>query len=364
MSQRVALARARSSPEELRLLADAAVDWWRGAPALAHAVAAGAYAAAGDLDASAREVAIVGAAGGWRAEGSYLQSVLVVHLAEAAIALGDIELCNDLLTGVEHLVASCGVNGAIVAFAGPFAHTAGTLAAALGDQDKAHALLGQSVATAQRLGATVWVRSGDAAIAALARTDADDRKSSEPVRETALLSRMGKVWTFSWQGEQGTIVHAKGIADISTLIRHQGQDVSALALAGGGAVAGSSHDQMIDIEALNAYRRRLDELTAEMDRADADADMGRSDLLQDEHDQLIAEIKRATGLGGRLRGRANDPAERARKAVSARIRDAISRLESLAPSLAAHLDRSVQTGLHCSYSPGDDEAPVRWIVEG
>ena len=96
-------------------------------------------------------------AGGWQSEGSYLRSVLVAHLAEAAAAVGDLELCQ-ASSPTYPLVDSCGVNGAVVAFAGPFAHTAGILAAALGDHETAHRMLEESIDTSRRLGATVWVR--------------------------------------------------------------------------------------------------------------------------------------------------------------------------------------------------------------
>ncbi len=89
MSQRVALASARRDPDELRTLATDAVRWWTGAPVLAHAVAAGALAKAGDLEGAESEVAKVNASGGWQSEGSYLRSVLVGHLAEASVALGE-----------------------------------------------------------------------------------------------------------------------------------------------------------------------------------------------------------------------------------------------------------------------------------
>ena len=70
------------------MLAADAVSWWTGAPVLAHAVAAGALAKAGDLEGAESEVAKVDASGGWQSEGSYLRSVLVGHLAEASVALG------------------------------------------------------------------------------------------------------------------------------------------------------------------------------------------------------------------------------------------------------------------------------------
>ena len=52
-----------------------------------------------------------------------------------------------------------------------------------------------------------------------------------------------------------------------------------------------------------------------------------------------------------------DQSERARKAVTARIRDVIGRLEPVHPALAGHLRESVTTGTRCSYSP---PTPVSW----
>jgi hypothetical protein len=326
-------------------------------------VAAGAAAAAGDLEAAAREVASVAASGGWHHEGSYLRSVLVAHLAEAATALGDTELCRALLDDIEPLVGSCGVNGAVVAFAGPFAHTAGLLASQLGAHDDAEVMLRRSIDTARRLGAAVWVRQGEAALRAnsCARRGGDDL-AGDPDLHEASLTRDGKVWTIVFRSERGSVPHVKGLADIAALVRKRGREVPALALTGAQTVTVASSDELIDLDALAAYRRRLDQLGVELDQAADDADIGRAQRLGEEREQLLAEIRRATGLGGRLRTTANLPAERARKAVSARIRDAIRRLDAVAPELAAHLDRSIQTGLRCSYAPVGDDATIRWIV--
>jgi len=360
MSQRVALARTREDPDELRRLARDAVDHWTGAPALAHAVAAGASATAGDLDAAAREVAMVTESGGLADEGSYLRSVLVAHLADAAVALDDAGLCRSLLDDMDGLTDSCGVNGAVVAFAGPFAHPAGVLAAALGDVERGRELLTRSIDTSRRLGASVWIRRGETARQELDR----EAVGTEEQEGTgfASITREGPVWMVSWRDERGRLPHSKGLTDISVLVRHRGEEISALRLVSESTVAGTGRDQLIDREALDAYRTRLADLDAEIDSAGGDADIGRSERLEHEREQLLVEIRRATGLGGRLRRDANDPAERARKAVSARIRDAIGRLDAVTPQLAAHLDRSIRTGLRCSYAPSVDEY-VEWKVE-
>ena len=366
MSQRVALASARRDPDELRTLAGDAVRWWTGAPVLAHAVAAGALAKAGDLEGAEHEVGMVAASGGWQSEGSYLRSVLVGHLAEASIALGDKELCAELFADIEDITDACGVNGAVVAFAGPFAHTAGILASVLDDHESARSMLHRSIATSRRLGAVVWARDGEAALHAVeerlgAATPDDDAIDSEA--ETASLIRHGGVWTVSWRHESGTLPHLKGLADIATLVGRRDQEVSALELAGGPAASGVGTDLMTDRQSLDAYRRRLDDLDVEIDAADRDADIGRSELLDAERQQLLAELRTVTGLGGRIRSNSNDPSERARKAVSGRIRDAIGRLADITPDLATHMDRSIHTGLRCSYEPVGDDGLIHWNIE-
>jgi hypothetical protein len=365
MSQRVALASARRDPDELRTLAADAVSWWTGAPVLAHAVAAGALAAARDLEGADHEVGMVAASGGWQSEGSYLRSVLVGHLAEAGVALGHRELCAELLADLEDVTEACGVNGAVVAFAGPFAHTAGILSSGLGDQETARSMLHRSIDIARHLGAAVWLRHGEVALQAVeervAAADPAAPDVSGPV--TASLIRHGGVWTISWQHESGTLPHRKGLADIATLVARRGREVSALELAGGPSVSGVGTEAMTDLQSLDAYRRRLDDLDAEIDAADRDADLGRSELLEVEREQLLAELRRVTGLGGRIRSNSNDPTERARKAVSGRIRDAIGRLAEITPELAAHLDRSIRTGLRCSYAPVSDEQSIQWNIE-
>ena len=262
------------------------------------------------------------------------------------------------------LTNCCGVNGAVVAFAGPFAHAAGILAAELGDLDLASTMFERSIDTSRRLGAAVWVRQGEWAQNALPSSPAPGISAgaeSRPV--TASLSRAGTIWTVSFGAERGNLPHVKGMADIAILVRHRGQDLPALQLLGSPSVPDGQPGELIDMKALRAYRHRLAELDAEIDQATSDTDLASINRLIAERDQLLTEVRHATGLGGRIRTFANDPAERARKAVSARIRDAIHRLDSIAPRLAAHLDRSIKTGLRCSYTPSGVDSSIRWNVD-
>jgi hypothetical protein len=67
-------------------------------------------------------------------------------------------------------------------------------------------------------------------------------------------------------------------------------------------------------------------------------------------DALLHELRSAMGMGGRRRA-LGDSKERARKAVSGRIRESIERLRQAHPELARHLEATVATGTLCSYDP-------------
>ena len=73
-------------------------------------------------------------------------------------------------------------------------------------------------------------------------------------------------------------------------------------------------------------------------------------------DALVEHLTAAYGLGGRAR-RGGDPRERARTAVTARVREAIKRVVEADAELGEHLRRSVQTGTFCTYDPVSE---LRW----
>ncbi|WP_219415833.1 hypothetical protein [Pseudonocardia nigra] len=141
--------------------------------------------------------------------------------------------------------------------------------------------------------------------------------------------------------------------DLAHLLARPGQEIAALDLAG---VRGADLGEVSDARARSAYRARLAELDTELAEADTGGDVERSARAAAERDAPVAHLTAAYGLGGRAR-RAGDPGERARSAVTARIRDALRRIERAHPELGHHLDRSVRTGSFCAYQPED---PVSW----
>jgi len=115
---------------------------------------------------------------------------------------------------------------------------------------------------------------------------------------------------------------------------------------------------LIDAAARDAYRRRLADLDREAEAADRAGDADRSAGVLAERTALVAELRRATGLGGRPR-RAGRDAERARVNATKAIRGTVARLAATAPLAAAHLSNSLHTGHHLRYQPAPG-GPARW----
>ncbi|MCX4675927.1 AAA family ATPase [Streptomyces sp. NBC_01433] len=169
--------------------------------------------------------------------------------------------------------------------------------------------------------------------------------------------RNGPVWMLRWDGVTVHVPDAKGLRDLHTLLGLPGSDIPAvhlLAPEGGELVVAARQlggDPVLDDEAKHRYKERLDRLDVEIDRAAARDDVRRVEEYDRERQALLDELRSAAGLGGRTR-RLGDETERARKTVTARIRDTLRKLDGLHPQLAAHLRESVTTGTTCAYRPG------------
>jgi len=163
------------------------------------------------------------------------------------------------------------------------------------------------------------------------------------------FERDGDHWTIGFGGSAVSVRHSKGVSDLATLVSTAGQDVDVTILMDGTAgPARSTGAAMIDETSIAAYRRRLGEIERALDAADEASDSERSAELEEEKTALLDELRAATGLGGRTR-RIGDDVERARKAVSGRIRDAIDRIAEAGPALGSHLSETVSTGRTCRY---------------
>ncbi len=377
MSQLLEVARARGEPGQLRETAGMAVAWWVGIPSCAHAVAAGLLADAGDLDGARRALDTVRELGTWREDRSYVWSVFVGGLTTAAARLGDLELSRELLAELAPLAGACAVNGAVVCFMGSHAHWAGVAAKALGRTDEARDLLLRALRVHERLGARAWEAETCAVLAELgagathrdraarladqlglvgvaARLDGSVGAGRPGGRAPDAVCRHdGDVWSIEYRGRAARLRDAKGLHDLAALLARPGEDIHVLDLVDSGIRGRDSTVPVLDPRARAEFRRRITDLNEEFAEAQAHHDLGRVGRVESEREALLDELRRATGHAGRDRGLGPSTVERARKAVTARLRDTIGRIEAALPELGSHLDRSIITGTYCCYEPAE-----------
>ncbi|MYS84971.1 ATP-binding protein [Embleya scabrispora] len=185
---------------------------------------------------------------------------------------------------------------------------------------------------------------------------------AQPLENCCEFRRDGSVWRLSFAGRVVHMPDAKGLRDVHRLLGQPGTAVPATRLLApeGGAVvsatAAMGGDALLDEEARTRYRRRLDRLDEEIEQAVDRGDDRQAAEYDRERVALLAELRRAAGLGGRVR-RLGNHNERARKTVTARIRDALRRLDERHPELAAHLRAGISTGSTCCYTP---DPRFRW----
>jgi class 3 adenylate cyclase len=182
----------------------------------------------------------------------------------------------------------------------------------------------------------------------------------------AIFRREGEFWTIAYAGKTFRLRDVKGLRYLAFLLGSPGKELHALELAKSaeglsttpGRSLASKAEPILDAQAKEAYRRRLEELGEDLQEARDWSDIERIARIEAEIEALTDELARAAGLGGRDR-EAPSPAERARVSVTKAIRSAIKAIERNNRALGAHLGASIHTGRFCSYAP-PGERPPRW----
>lgn len=215
----------------------------------------------------------------------------------------------------------------------------------------------------------------------LGRIEGMDPEAATPIsareRDTRSFRREGEYWSVIFDDVTTRHKDSKGIRFLVRLLEHPGREIHALDLAGAlpGVEAGPSSkisDQelprrdlgdagpLMDETARSQYRARVDELRADIAEGREFNDPERVERAQTELDFIGEHLSAGVGLGGRDRVAAS-AAERARVNVTRAIRTTIERLSESNAVLAHHLERSVRTGIFCSYSPDPTDRP--WILD-
>jgi hypothetical protein len=107
---------------------------------------------------------------------------------------------------------------------------------------------------------------------------------------------------------------------------------------------------VLDDRAKQSYKNKVAVLLSDIEEAEAMSHSEKVDTLREEYENLVDHLSKSLGFGGKIR-KMDSPVERARAAVTWRIRSAINKIKKAHPDLGKHLSQSVNTGTFCSYAP-------------
>ena len=313
-------------------------------------------------------------------------------LAEVVAEVGPESMQRDVYDWLSPHAASYATFGPFGLVVGPpVAAVLGNLAAAFGEPERARAHFESALAVTTASGARAgraWTLYWSAR--ALARTNERDASTvqADAIREaasldmprlvercraitvaagpavvrTAATARASIAWSITEQAGAWRVEHAgktalvpnlRGMAMLARLAARPHVEIHSLELVSGSVEpAGDAGDagELLDDKARAAYRKRVAQLADQIEEAEARGDVARAEAARDEHEQLIKELSRAVGLGGKVR-RAGASSERARIAAHRCLREAIKKIGEVDDELGAHLAKAVRTGTFCAYRP-------------
>jgi tetratricopeptide (TPR) repeat protein len=236
-----------------------------------------------------------------------------------------------------------------------------------GQVDAASASVDAAATLYRRAGAgAAWEQRAHALLAPAPRAEVAATRPAGGM--VGVFRRTGEFWSVGLDGTSAAVRDSKGMRLLAVLVANPGREVTArdlealtsdvVATEATPVIAADAGDAgpMLDEQAKNAYRCRLEALDAELEDADSSGDAARSRAVHAERTALLGELRRATGLAGRAR-RAGSGDERARLNVTRALRSAVRRIHESAPNVALHLDDALVTGSRCAYRPA---VPVDW----
>jgi tetratricopeptide (TPR) repeat protein len=165
------------------------------------------------------------------------------------------------------------------------------------------------------------------------------------------LTLEGDVWTIR-ADTTFRLPDSRGLRILEQLVSHPGREVHVTDLVAPPGESGHVEDagDVLDAEAIAAYKRRLEDLREMEAEASSHDDAARAARAREEIEAIADELGRGVGLGGRSR-KAASTAEKARVNVRQRLQGAITRIAQHSPALAKHLRQALRTGTFCCYDP-------------
>lgn len=202
--------------------------------------------------------------------------------------------------------------------------------------------------------------------------------------EESLFVQHNDYWAIRYHGHTAFLKDSRGMHCLALLLRYPGREFHVSELltclilmgapippaavtanrrlrnAGDQLISGRLSDAgtVLDAQAKAEYKRRLKDLRQELKEAERFNDFYRAAKAQHEVNAISRYLASAIGLAGRDR-KTSSVAERARSAVTKRIKRAIRKIGEAIPSLGHHLSMRIKAGYFCSYNPHPDR-PVVW----
>ena len=157
---------------------------------------------------------------------------------------------------------------------------------------------------------------------------------SSPPKASVLINTFKKgtaLWELSFEGKSVLLPDVKGYYDIANLMSQPQKEIHCAELMGI-QVGNDDNTFVLDEKAKNTYKKRIQELMAEIEEAELMSDSEKANALREEYDKIVEHLSKSLGLGGKVR-KSDSPVERARSAVTWRIRSAIKKIEKAHPTL-------------------------------
>ena len=169
-----------------------------------------------------------------------------------------------------------------------------------------------------------------------------------PVSSPNQFLQTGDIWQLSYMGKTVRMAELKGFHDLVRLLKTPKTAIHCADLMG--LTVKESGVLVLDDQAKQSYQQRIREIQESLEEAESTQNYPEIERLQEEYDQLLTHLSQSLGKGGKARS-SSGSLEKARSAVTWRIRAAIKKIEQVHPEMGSHLKVSIKTGLFCSYQP-------------
>lgn len=162
-------------------------------------------------------------------------------------------------------------------------------------------------------------------------------------------------WSINYQNKHVLLKNTKGLQDLSKLLSDPEKEFHCMDLMEA-VIDEKNPTESIDQKAKSNYLKRIKELQIEIENAEELNNSIEANKLREEYDSILDHLSQSLGLAGKTR-KVGSTVEKARTAVTWRIRNTIKKLEKIHPPLSKHLSSSIKTGTYCSYKP---EYQIDW----